>query len=82
MSRAGLATALHLVGYPAAVVVISRLVPVFRERRTSWFLAHEAGAAAIVGGWALRGNSGAVAVNATWLVGVAAAWALTSRRRS
>lgn len=71
---------LHLVGYPVALVVIARLVPVFRERRTSWFVAEEAATAAIVAGWAIEGRTPAVAVNAVWGLGLACAWIVTGRR--
>lgn len=75
----GFATALHVVGYPTAIAVIARFVPVVRERRTRWFLTHQAGVAAIVGGWLLRGDTRGVAVNGTWFV-VAAAWYASGRR--
>ena len=73
--------ALHMVGYPVAVLVIARLRAVFRERRTSWFLAEEAATAAIVAGWAVVGRWPAVVVNALWAVGLAVAWVVTGRRR-
>jgi hypothetical protein len=72
---------LFAVGYPVAIAVIVRLVPVFRERRTTWFLAEEAGTAAIVAGWAIAGRWPAVAINAAWGVGLAIAWFVTGRRR-
>ena len=78
-ASAGLATALHLVGYPVAVVVIVRFVPVVRERRLRWFVAHEAAVGAIAAGWVLRGRWGSAAVNAAW-AGVAAAWYVKCRR--
>lgn len=68
--------ALHVVGYPVAIVVIARLKAVFRERRTSWFLAEEAATAAIVAGWALVGRGPAVAINAIWGIGLAVVWRL------
>ncbi|MGZ8752187.1 MAG: hypothetical protein ACXW1S_04325 [Acidimicrobiia bacterium] len=72
---------LFAVGYPVSITVIVRWIPVVRERRIRWFVAHELAVAAIVTGWALRGDPGAVAINATWLV-VAAAWyGLGGRRR-
>ena len=74
------ATALHVVGYPVAVVVIARWVPVVRERRTAWFAAHEAAVAAITLGWVLRDRPPAAAVNATWAV-VAAVWYAWGRSR-
>lgn len=71
---------LHGLGYPAAIVVIARLRAVFRERRTSWFLAEEAATAAIVGGWAVAGRWPAVVVNAAWGVGLGVAWHLRRPR--
>lgn len=76
----GVATVLHLIGYPTAVVVIARWVPVVRERRTRWFAIHQAGTAAIVAGWAIRGNVPAAAFNGAWFL-VAAAWYAAGGRR-
>jgi hypothetical protein len=73
-------TALFVVGYPISIAVICRWLPVVRERRTAWFVAHQLAVAAIVAGWALRGDTQAVGVNGTWLV-VAAAWYLAAGRR-
>ncbi len=75
------ATALHVVGYPAAIVVIVRFVPVVRQRRARWFVIHQAGVAAIVAGWVIRGDGRAVAVNGAWFV-VAAAWYALGGRRA
>ena len=75
------AIALFVIGYPTAVVVIIRLVPVFRQRRTAWFWCHEAAVAAIVSGWILEGSPAAIAVNGAWLVIVAAAWVAAGLRR-
>ena len=68
------------VGYPVSLVVIARWVPVVRERRVKWFVAHEMAVAAIVTGWALEDDTRAVAINGTWLV-VAAAWYAFGGRR-
>lgn len=68
-----IATLLHVVGYPVAIVVIARWVPVVRERRWRWFLAHQAAVAAIVAGWAIRGRWPAVLINGAWWL-IAAAW--------
>jgi hypothetical protein len=73
--------ALFLIGYPVAVVVIARWVPVVREQRWRWFLAHEAAVAAIALGWALRDRWPAVAVNAAWGI-IAAGWYATRSRRA
>lgn len=61
------------IGYPVAILVISRWIPVVRQRRTNWFVAHELAVAAIVAGWVLRGRTQGVVVNGSWLV-IAAAW--------
>ena len=74
------ATALHIVGYPTAIAVIARFVPVVRERRTTWFVAHQIGVAAIVAGWAIRGDTPAVVINGTWFVAAATWYALGGRR--
>ena len=74
-------TALFAFGYPTSIAVISRWLPVVRERRTAWFVAHEAAVAAIVAGWALKRDPMAVTINSTWLV-VAAAWYLAAGRRA
>lgn len=75
--------ALFAFGYPVAIAVITRLVPVFRQRRRAWFLAEEVATAAIVAGWASPPRrTSAVLVNAAWGVGLAVAWLVTGRRRS
>ena len=58
-------TALFAFGYPTSIVVISRWLPVVRERRTAWFVAHEVAVAAIVAGWALKRDPMA-ATAASW----------------
>ena len=73
--------ALLAVGYPVAIVVIARWIPVVRERRIRWFVAEEAAVVAIVAGWALAGNLRSVVVNTTWLV-VAAVWYVLGGRRT
>lgn len=67
-------TALLAVGYPTSIVVLTRIVPVVRERRVKWFVAHQAAVAAIVAGWAIEGKTGGVVVNAAWLAAAAAWW--------
>jgi hypothetical protein len=71
--------ALRLVGYPAALFVIVRWLPVVRQRLTTLFLLHQAAMAAIVAGWALVPRWAGVAGNGAWFV-IAGAWYL--RRRS
>jgi hypothetical protein len=71
---------LFVFGYPTAIVVIARWVPVVRERRTRWLIAHHAGVAAIVAGWAIAGDAKAVAINSSWL-GVSSIWYALGRRR-
>lgn len=68
-------------GYPTSVAVITRFVPVVREQRTTWFVAHTAAVAAIVAGWAIQGDEKAVAINASWLVSSSVWYARGGRRR-
>jgi len=74
------AGALRLVGYPAALVVIVRWIPVVRRRLLRLFLLHQAGMAAIVAGWALVPRWVGVAGNGAWFV-IAGGWYLRSGRR-
>ncbi len=71
---------LFVVGYPVAVGVITRWVPVVRERRSRWFVAHTAAVGAIVFGWAIEERWSAVAVNGSWLAASVAWYAAGSRR--
>jgi hypothetical protein len=76
------ATGLLVFGYPTSIIVIVRWLPVVRERRWRWLIAHHAGVAAIVAGWAIKDNTRAVVVNATWLA-VSSVWfALGGRRHA
>jgi hypothetical protein len=75
-------TALLVYGYPAAVAVIARWVPVVRERRWGWLAVHHSGVAAIVTGWALKGNTRSVIVNSSWLVASSVWFALGGRRQA
>jgi len=76
------ATALFAFGYPVSIAVILRFVPVVRERRLKWLVAHELAVAAIVAGWALKGDRRAVAINASWLAAAAIWYVLGGRRRA
>jgi len=73
-------TALFIFGYPTSIAVLTRWIPVVREQRTRWFVAHELAVAAIVAGWVLRRDTQAVTINASWLV-IGTAWYLTAGRR-
>ena len=75
-----MSTALFVFGYPTSIAVIARWIPVVRERRTRWFVAHELAVAAIVAGWVLRRDTQAVTINASWLV-IGTAWYLGAGRR-
>jgi hypothetical protein len=76
----GLIGALFAFGYPVSIVVICRFVPVVRERRVRWFVAHQLAVAAIVAGWAIDGDAMAVAINGSWFVIAWVWWALGGRR--
>ena len=82
MSTDAAATALFAFGYPVSIAVILRFVPVVRERRLKWLVAHDLAVAAIVAGWALKGERRAVAINASWLVAANVWYALGGRRRA
>jgi hypothetical protein len=76
------ATALFVLGYPVSIAVILRFVPVVRERRLKWLVAHDLAVAAIVAGWALKGDRRAAVINASWLVAANVWYALGGRRRA
>jgi hypothetical protein len=75
-------TALFAFGYPVSIAVILRFVPVVRERRLKWLVAHDLAVAAIVAGWVLKGDRRAVAINASWFVAANVWYALGGRRRA
>jgi hypothetical protein len=81
MTADGASIPLFAFGYPVSIAVIVRFVPVVRERRTKWLVAHDAAVAAIVAGWALRGDWRAVAINSSWLV-TANVWYVLGGRRA
>ncbi|HEY4402987.1 MAG TPA: hypothetical protein VGO38_13280 [Acidimicrobiia bacterium] len=82
MSTDATATALFVFGYPVSIAVILRFVPVVRERRLKWLVAHDLAVAAIVAGWTLKGDRRAVAINASWFVAANVWYALAGRRRA
>ncbi len=82
MSTDATATVLFAFGYPISIAVILRFVPVVRERRLKWLIAHDLAVTAIVAGWALKGDRRAVAINASWLVAANVWYALGGRRRA
>ena len=59
---------LFVIGYPLAIVVIARFVPVVKQRRIRWMMAHHVGVVAIIIGLALSGDWIPVAVNSSWLL--------------
>ncbi len=75
-----LEVALFGFGYPASVVVISRFVPVVRERRWRWLAVHHLAVGAIVAGWLARGSRGGAVPNAAWLVASSIWYAVGGRR--
>ena len=66
-------------GYPASIVVLTRFVPVVRERRWRWLALHHVAVAAIIAAWATRREGAAVAVNSTWLI-ASSAWYVLGRK--
>jgi hypothetical protein len=79
VARVQLEAVLLGVGYPLSIGVIARFLPVVRQRRWRWLAAHHLGVAAIVTGWALRGQASAAAVNASWLAASSLWYALGAR---
>jgi len=71
-------------GYALAVpfsVYVPGFLRLWRRREPLVVVAEELGVALICLGWTLRGDRTAVAINATWGVGLAAALALTRKRK-
>lgn len=68
-------------GYPAALVVISRFVPVVRERRWRWLAMHHLGMAAVIAGCVSKRTTAGVVGNSAWLV-VSSAWYAFGRSRA
>jgi hypothetical protein len=79
--KTALIVLLFLFGYPTAIVVIFRFVPVVRERRTRWFVLHELAVAAICAGHALNDNLQGVLINGAWGVSAAIWYGLGPRLR-
>ena len=73
------ASVLLVVGYPLALGVLTRLRPVFAERRVWWFVALEAATASITAGWLLHGRPLPAALNGAALAGFAIAWLVTGQ---
>jgi hypothetical protein len=59
--------ALFAFGYPVAIIVIARFVPVVRQRRIRWLAIHHLAVACIVTGWAIKPDWSAVGINSAWL---------------
>ena len=73
--------ALFVFGYPVSIFLITRWVPIVRQRRFRQFALHEAAVAAIVAGWAIEGNGSSIAINGSWLLS-STAWYLWGGRRA
>ncbi len=71
---------LFVVGYPLAIVVIARFVPVVKQRRMTWMVAHHVGVVGIITGWALSGDWASVAINSSWLLASTLWYARGGRR--
>lgn len=76
----GTRLALFGFGYPAAIAVIARWMPVVRERRWRWLVVHHLGMAAIIAGYVSRRTAVGVAANTSWLVASSVWYAVGGRR--
>lgn len=68
-------------GYPASVAVISRFVPVVRERRWRWLAVHHLGMVAIIAGCVSKRTAAGIVANGAWLVASSAWYAAGGRRQ-
>lgn len=68
-------------GYPASIAVITRFVPVVRERRWRWLVLHHLGMAAIIAGCVSKRTTVGVIANAGWFVLSSLWYAAGGRRR-
>ena len=75
-----LGSALLGAGYAASVAVLTRFVPVVRQRRWRWLVVHHLGVVSIIAGWAVRRQGPAVVVNSCWLA-LSTVWYLLGGRR-
>ena len=78
-----LATGALVTGY-ALAVPLTLYVPGFQrmwKRREPWvFATEQVGAALIITGWSLKGNTPSAVVNAVWFLGFGAAYVAKGRR--
>ncbi len=70
-----------IVGYPLSIAMLTRWLPIVRQQRARWFLAHEIGVACIVTGWLIRGRNRGVVINGAWLVSATLWYVLAGRRQ-
>ena len=80
-----LSSAVLLVGYVLAVpftVFVPGFLRLWRRREPLVIAAAEGGAALIVLGWALKGNTSSAVFNALWTVGLALALVAEGRKRA
>jgi hypothetical protein len=68
-------------GYPAAIGVIARFVPVVRERKWRWLAMHHLGMVAIIAGCVSKRTTVGVALNTAWLAASSVWYVLGGRRR-
>lgn len=74
-------TPLLVVGYAVATPLTLRVLRIAWRREGAQMLALEAGTAAVVAGWALRGEALPAWMNAGFGVGFAATWVAVGRVR-
>lgn len=75
-------TALLVVGYVMAVPTTAMLLRIAWRRNVALFVALEVGTAAIVAGWAMRGQTFSAWLNAGFAFGFAATWVAVGRVRA
>lgn len=72
----GAEIALFGFGYPAAIAVITRFVPVVRKRRWRWLVVHHLGMAAVIAGCVSKRTTPGILGNSAWLVASSVWYAL------
>jgi hypothetical protein len=84
MANSSTPTALLVIGYVLSVpfsIFLPGFLRLWRRREPALLVIEELGVAAIVAGWALRGERIPALLNAGWGVGLLVAWVREGRKR-